>query len=283
MHLASPFAARLFGSAFLAAASLVASPSLPAEILPPFRGPPAGPTAAPIWTGPYIGFGLGLRWMDRTWTTTCLQPSIANCVPPQASFPGRLNTDNPAPFDGRTVRISGHLGYNWQIGNWVTGLEGDFAWADSKGTRAGIPGTWRRNLGSGMDTATLSDSWDASLRGRIGMLVEPNTLVYATGGVTWLNTTASASCAPTYPAGWCIAPNARSVSRALTGWTVGGGVEWLIAPSVILRGEYRYSNYQTAEETFFRRVRVDAFRFEVGRDTHTAYVGISYLFGTGTN
>jgi outer membrane immunogenic protein len=284
MHLTRQQTTRCLGFAALTIVSATASKAIAADIPPLFGGPlPVSAVAAASWAGPYLGVSLGGRWTNSTWTTTCLQPATSNCSPPQATFPGRLGTDNPALFEASALRLGGYLGYNWQIGNWVVGVEGDLAWADGTATRAGIPGTWRRSLGPGQDIATVRDTWDASLRGRVGMLIEPDKLVYATGGLAWLSMTASASCEATYPVGWCIARNARSVTQVLPGWTVGAGVEWRITPSVILRGEYRYSAYQRFEQTFFHNPRVDAFRFDVSPETHTASVGISYLFGEAAN
>lgn len=246
------------------------------------RAPAIAPAPVFNWTGFYVGVGLGGRWTDTTWTTTCLAPvfdGFGNTCPNDI-FAGttRFRNDNPSKFDMSGFRASGYAGYNWQISNWVLGVEGDWGWADNKETHTGIPGTWSATFGPGADTATVRDRWDASLRGRIGFLVTPSALLYATGGVAWLDKEISASCLATFPVGWCALGNAQSVTKTYTGWTAGGGIDWMFAPAWVARAEYRYSDYGTETFQFFSNVPIDSFNFSVEQKTHTAYVGLSYLF-----
>jgi outer membrane immunogenic protein len=249
------------------------------------------PVLAPVvynWTGFYVGVGLGGRWTESDWTTTCLGPTFlgtAGC-PNDVFFPAdtRIGNANPGLFDSTGFRVSGYAGFNWQFQNWVLGVEGDFGWADNDETIAGIPGTFAASLGPGVDTASINDKWDASARGRIGYLFAPTALVYVTGGAAWIEKEITATCGGTFPAGWCNNPGgfAETVDDTFFGWTVGGGVEWMLAPSWILRGEYRFTDYGSQTYTFFANAGIpagiDSFTFDVEHQTHTAYVGLSYLF-----
>jgi outer membrane immunogenic protein len=266
----------LVGSTFTAgAADLGARPIGKAPVMAP-----------PVfnWTGFYVGVGLGARWDENEWTTTCLQPVTFNptCTPPESAFPLQFATGNPTTFDPDVgFRVSGYIGYNWQFQNWVLGVEGDFAWADNDQTVFGIPGTFLAgNLGALTDTASVNDKFDASFRGRAGFLFAPQALVYVTGGVSWLEKEVSATCdAPVFPVGWCaVVPQAQTDSNHHFGWTVGGGIEWMLTPNWILRAEYRYSQYEEETYTFFGANPIDSFRFEVDAVTHTAYAGIAYKF-----
>ena len=267
------------GAFALAAMTL---PAAAADLRPVTKAPPAALPPALNWSGFYVGVGLGGRWAENDWTTTCLQPVTFNptCTPASSAFPLQFATANPTTFDPSGFRVSGYLGYNWQIGTWVLGLEGDFAWADTEQTRRGIPGTFlAANLAALTDTATVNDKWDASIRGRVGFLVAPSALIYATGGITWLEKEVSATCtAPFFPVGWCVANNFQTASKTLTGWTVGAGVEWMFLPNWILRAEYRYSEYDSTSFQFFANVPIDSFNFTVDAITHTAYAGIAYKF-----
>jgi len=255
--------------------------ALGADVRPAIAGSVQSTISDPYrWTGPYVGAGVGARWTDAIWSTTCLHPSLSNCSPPSDGFPTRFANDNPAPFNMGGLRLGGYAGYNWQIANWVAGIEADIAWGHDKKSHAGIPGTWDPVLGPGRDATTLTTaSWDASLRARLGILIRPDVLIYATGGAAWLQTTASASCQATFPIGWCVNPNSESVTKILPGWTVGAGVEGRISANLILRAEYRYSAYRDLKNTFFKSMPVESFRAEISQQTHTVYVGISYLFG----
>jgi outer membrane immunogenic protein len=259
------------------------------------RPPPQAPVVAPApvlnWTGFYVGLGLGGRWTETDWTTTCLQPTLfPGCA--NFLFPSRFAT-NLATFDTEGFRVSGYAGFNWQIGGWVIGVEGDWGWADNEETFVGIPGTHLLTpLAAFGDFVTIRDEWDASIRGRLGFLFTPATLIYATGGATWLEKEITVSCGPFATSfllgGWCSGPVAHTevFSKTMFGWTIGGGLEWMFAPSWILRAEYRYSDY-SHDNDLFRFLGhpatrgQDAFDFAVEQQTHTAYIGLSYLFNFG--
>src|SRR5437763_6169199 len=70
----------------------------------------------------------------------------------------------------------GTLGYNWQSGVFVAGIEADGAWADIRNT-ASLPGI----------TATAKIDALATVRGRIGAAFN-QLLLYGTGGVAFADT-----------------------------------------------------------------------------------------------
>jgi outer membrane immunogenic protein len=264
----------LVGSTFTAAAAdLGARPVGKAPVIAP-----------PVynWSGFYVGLGLGVRADENDWTTTCLAPTaLGTATCPNDVFAGttRINNANPTTFDPDIgFRVSGYVGYNWQFQNWVLGVEGDFAWADNSAASVGIPGTWSATFGPGIDSASVANNWDASIRGRVGYLFAPTALVYVTGGASWLDQEVNASCAGTFPVGWCALPNAQSASNTHFGWTIGGGVEWMLTPNWLLRAEYRYSQYEEETYTFFTNNPADSFTFTVDAVTHTGFVGIAYKF-----
>lgn len=250
---------------------------------------PSAPVASPIpppptfsWTGFYAGLGFGGRWSEADWTTTCLQPTfVPGCN--NTGFPGRFSVDNPSIFDQSGFRVNAYYGYNWQLASWVIGLEGDIAWADTSNTHTGIPGTHLAAL-TANDFAAVRDTWDASIRGRLGGLITPQALLYVTGGISWIQKELTASCATDISfafGGWCaITPQVSSFSKTLFGWTVGGGIEWMFAPNWIARAEYRFSDYTSdgLSVRFFVTNPIDSFDAVVDQKTHTAYVGVSYLF-----
>jgi len=186
---------------------------------------PRAPIVAPAysWTGFYIGVAGGWGW-------------------------GRTNhTDlTPVPFDRGPWDIDGGIvggtiGYNWQMNQWVLGLEGDGSWAhihrDFQGVacNTGLCFTDIRALGT--------------IRARGGFAVN-NWLFYVTGGAAIADVQAGIyGCTPTS----CIDDKTR------WGWTAGGGVEWGFAPQWSAKIEYLYvdlgneANYSTG---FDNKVRV---------------------------
>jgi outer membrane immunogenic protein len=98
-------------------------------------------------------------------------------------------------------------------------------------------------------TGSIRQSWDASLRPRVGFLVTPWTLLYFTAGVAFNHVTASFSyfSTATYtgiPGGLVdTVAGAGSLEKTLTGGTVGGGVEFALGGNVKARLEYRWSEF----------------------------------------
>ena len=86
-----------------------------------------GASAAPLdnWTGAYVGIAGGVVWGNSEQT----DPGVP------CNFFGTCQI--PAPDDGSYAVTGGiigvTLGYNWQQGPWVFGVEGDYSWADASG------------------------------------------------------------------------------------------------------------------------------------------------------
>jgi outer membrane immunogenic protein len=242
----------------------------------PASAPLSRAPLAPVyydWSGFYVGVSVGGRWSDDQWTTTAVSSFLIAPDPSSAV----------AKFDPGGVRAGGYLGYNWQVSDWVFGIEGDAAWANNKTTLAGIPGTFGPLFGLGplaFDSARVKEGADGSLRLRAGYLVSPNWLFYSTGGVAFQQVSVNASCAGSlFNASFCSAVRDETASSTRVGWTVGAGVEVSFSPNWLLRGEYRYADYGTLNHDFFAGTITDDVTANVRFHTNTATVGIAYKFG----
>jgi outer membrane immunogenic protein len=196
--------------------------------------------AAPIahlssWTGWYLGSDVGLRA-----TTTNVTTTAAVLGPDLLMVPGAPTS---APVNGAGFRFGGYLGYNWQLApQWVTGVEADIGFADSKTTLNGflLPGQFPLTTAAGKDTLSLRSTWDGSVRGRLGLLVTPRSLLYLAGGLAWQHVEAaiSAPTCLTAPLGTCFPPGFNDgMSATKTGWTIGGGFESVLWGNWIARAE----------------------------------------------
>jgi outer membrane immunogenic protein len=242
--------------------------------------PPTYTKAAPMpvavgydWSGPYLGASVGGRWSKSDWTSTCLD----SCTP--LYFTLRLPNDNPANFDSSTVRAGAYFGYNWQLSrNWIWGLEGDFAWGDSKSTHIGIPGAYTTFPGSFTtnDPTSVRETWDGSARLRLGYAIAPTLMLYGTGGAAFQRVELNTTCFAT--SDWCVANRNETYSTVKAGWTVGAGLEGVISGNWIGRLEYRYADYGKINHDFFPGTIDDIVMNESLR-THTVSVGIAYKFG----
>jgi outer membrane immunogenic protein len=147
------------------------------------------------------------------------------------------------------------LGYRIQFGSVVAGIEGD---VNGKNATAAFTAADTNAFRTEAFTASASQGFDSSIRGRLGWLITPWTMIYGTGGVAFgrvngsFNYTANEigpGC-PTIPSpNLCAYVNGGGAwSTVRTGATGGGGVETLIStglgpfPSMTLRLEYRYTD-----------------------------------------
>jgi outer membrane immunogenic protein len=196
---------------------------------------PAGAQAPPgtvNWAGPYVGLSLGADW-GRLPSTVRVAPTPAGAVPGSAAVGGSslglTNNDDVSVIGG------GQAGYNYQINNFVLGVEGDIRGggpSNSTTVPASLP-----NFGAGSNFRTSSD-WNASLRGRIGYSWN-QFLLYGTGGVAF----ADASLKANFAAVGGRPGSTSSDSTTLIGPTVGGGLEYAVTPNISVAGEYRYTDY----------------------------------------
>ncbi|MGH6837035.1 MAG: outer membrane protein [Methylocella sp.] len=232
------------GAMALTGAALAAD--LPSRAPPPVYLPPP-----PIftWTGLYVGINGGYTWAasDTISTSTVnilsaagLNGNIGGQVAALATGSRSLNPDG---FIG-----GGQIGYNLQFANnFVVGIEADIqgiAGATRQGALAqtGIPGALIPVTSSSVLTWNKATDYLGTVRGRLGFTITPTLLVYGTGGLAYGGVRSATNV--TEQLGFSDTPvpfgNGGSISNSRVGWTAGGGLEWLFAPSWSVKVEYLY-------------------------------------------
>jgi outer membrane immunogenic protein len=103
-----------------------------------------------------------------------------------------------------------------------------------------------------------------------------------------MNSQASVTCNGV-PGSWCTATNftsrrTDSVSKTVTRWTLGGGLEQMIVSNWFLRGEYRHTSYAGYHATLLQGGssgggNLDVLDADIKIRTHTALIGLAYKFG----
>jgi outer membrane immunogenic protein len=264
----------VLASSVLAAFSLFGAPAEAADM------PLKARSVAPVWSwsGFYAGASVGARWAENDWTSSDIFPFFGGMVQPVSS--GAMNSV--------AARIGGYAGYNWQVAPaWVVGIEADFGWGNNSKTAnpapgtAGLTGPGCVGVCTSPPTATVKENWDGSVRGRVGTLLTPDLLLYATGGVAWQNVTISASCAPDGTTSqFCLISESGSASKTMTGWTVGAGVEHRLFGNWLGRASYRFADFGTFSHQFFSQPpgADDRFTGNVKVQTHTVELGLAYKF-----
>jgi outer membrane immunogenic protein len=231
----------------LASAVLAASaPARAADMA--VKAPPPPPIYD--WSGFYAGLNLGGDWGHSSITPDpgLPFPAFANNVGGIFIItPGQFATFPSTAGNGASVLGGGQAGYNWQIGHFVYGLEGDI---DGTGLRENATSILTRTTLSGTQTVTANFSanidWIATLRGRIGYACDRGLLLYATGGLAVAGTTLNTAYGIVEPAqlpGLGPNPGTASSSRTLAGWTAGVGAEWAFDRKWSAALEYRHSDF----------------------------------------
>ena len=252
------------------------------------------PTPIASWSGPYIGLGFGPRsTVARATVNSIIEGGGVNTLPGTCAFLSGLGECfTSKDVNGTALRISPYLGWNWMFApRTVVGIEVDFGYADQNttlgGTRYPATGVAAANASNNF---TVKTTWDASIRPRLGFLLDPTLMVYATAGVQWMHIESTSSCNPT-PAllGGCgppAGPVSIANSTVMTGWTIGGGIEAWLRGNWMVRAEYRYADFGTISHQDARTVRAVAppttpqnVAYDLRVHTHTATLGLAYKFG----
>ena len=205
---------RIVSLASLAMAPIVAaSLSAVAADLPPRPVYQAPAMVAPVqtWTGCYVGGNVGALWG-------------------KAEIQNITGTGSVSPSNSGFV-IGGQIGCDYQSGAWVFGIRnlGDWSNLDKKGTIVG--GTF-----TGYSVGTKSN-WVDLFTARVGYAVQPAWLLYFQGGGAARN----ADVQLFNPVGVQVG----EASKTRTGWTVGAGSEYKLAPNWSVFLEYNYADFGT--------------------------------------
>jgi len=181
----------IFGAALLLATAAIAGPARAADL------PAAGYYSAPAplsgfsWMGPYLGANLGYEWGE-----------VSN---------------NPTKPSGIFGGIQ--AGYNWQFGQFVTGIETDIQASAASDTFA----PWQ-----------FTNPWFGTLRGRAGVAIG-NVLLFATAGLAYGSLNVDS-------------PGNLSETRTSPGWAAGAGAEVGFTPHWSAKAEWLYLDL--ADRTF---------------------------------
>jgi outer membrane immunogenic protein len=242
------------------------------------------------WSGFYIGLNAGAAF-GRSKASTSPDCSLA-AGPAYICDNVGLGADNAAAVSASgsgTITDTGftgglQAGYNFQRNNMVYGLETDYGAFKLNGSRLGS-GRYLTTVGPAPGDAytmgsSFSANWLFTLRGRLGTVVMPNLMVYATGGLALTRLTVGN--AYTDQAGLAnMGAGSSSSSAAKTGWVLGGGLEWALTNNWSVKGEYLYVDFGKVTTTLNMSDPggyAQAISTSSGLSAHVARAGINYRF-----
>ena len=190
---------KLIRAGFAIAALLIVPIAAQAADLrqPSYKAPAYVAPSYANWGGFYVGLNAGYGFGSSKWTA------------------GAATTGS---FDVNGGMAGGTLGYNYQTGIWVWGLEGDFdaSWMKGSTTKVCAPACETKN------------DWLATARGRLGYAGWNNWLPYVTGGAAFADIKAS--------------QGAASSSKSDIGYVLGAGVEYAFLGAWSTKIEYLYAD-----------------------------------------
>jgi opacity protein-like surface antigen len=193
------------------------------------------------WSGFYLGAHAGYGWASDPFNN--LIPTFNNGL---SIAP--VNGVGLFGVDSRGFVGGFQAGANWQSGAFVGGLEIDLSGADVKGSTSNVV-----NAAGTLSQASQADKFDrlGSARVRMGYLVTPSLLLYATGGPGWTRMVTDQETVTTTP-GIPTTTTSLVAPNWLFGWTAGLGVEArLWDTNWLARVEYLHYDFGSGASTQF--------------------------------
>src|ERR1700723_2209440 len=216
----------------------VASSALAAD-LPPHKAPPA---PAPFYTPPpftWSGFYVGV---NGGW--------------------GFSGTDNNSFGNINGGLVGGTVGYNYQMGQFVVGFEGDADWSDIRGSDFGF------TFPGGFGSNKLTSEFMTTERARLGYAWD-RTLFFVTGGYAGIDMKGSFNT--TFADGDPGPFGSQTVWH--NGGVVGAGIEYAFTNNITFKGEYLFAPMQS--RTYFAGTPAET---STGLDISIFRAGLNYKF-----
>jgi outer membrane immunogenic protein len=140
------------------------------------------------------------------------------------------------PFDltasDSSVTVGGQLGYNLQCGTTIVGIETDFNYVNFETSTAWPDPVFLKN----------EVNWFGTVRGRLGMAIQPNAMLYVTGGLAYAGVTETLNSPfPSFH---------QSDDATKVGWTLGGGLELAHYGRWLIRTEALYVDLGSESRTY---------------------------------
>jgi outer membrane immunogenic protein len=195
------------------------------------------------WTGFYFGGHAGYAWSQVSWDDVSL-------------------TAEPVNNDSSGFIGGGQIGYNWQAGAVVLGVEGTFS-------GAALSDDYQSVVNPAAVTFSTDINSIGTLTGRIGFAGD-GWLLYAKGG--WATAQVEISGRNT------ALPDSFSISDRRNGWTVGGGLEYMATRNISLGLEYSYIDLGSESYASTTALGFPFTVTEVDTQIHSVTARVNYRF-----
>jgi outer membrane immunogenic protein len=236
----------------------------------------AGPTApAYNWTGFFVGLNTGLA-VDNSGVT--VRPT-GDFVTEKAYSPYNSSRTDSGNLSDVDFTIGGQLGYNYQVGILVFGLETDFNYNGTDDSsyvnRPLLPTS--RFVGDFVHTVKQQVDYFGTLRARFGFTPADRFLIYGTGGLAYGDVSSRSNVLFTGTEDNYIG----SSSGLQAGWTLGAGSEYALTGNWSVKIEYLYIDLGSTSYTYAAQPRFgNSYTYTTDLDTtqHIIRMGLNYKF-----
>lgn len=232
----------------------------------PLKAPPPAPPPFD-WTGFYLGINGGAGWGTAE-SSVDIGETLAGLGIPGVAATLPLSSQS---IDG--FLFGGQAGYNYQVGRFVMGIEGDIDWADIEGTSPCLL----------LFNCTTKVKWTADITGRLGFLPIESLLVYIKGGGAWAN--AEHTFGNSITVGALTASVGSSLTTTQFGGLFGMGAEYAFDRHWSGKIEYDFADYGKENDNFAVTAAVtgvgSATATVAGQtklEVHTVKAGVNYRF-----
>jgi outer membrane immunogenic protein len=229
----------------VALSAFIAGPAMSADLPvrgPVYKGPPPVATYY-SWTGCYVGGHVGGLWVQKDWTDAVFNQNIGS-------------------HDANGWLGGAQVGCNYQVGAWVFGIQGDYAWTDASGSSA--------NVLNPLGTISSSVNNLSSVTGRVGYAWD-RFLGYVKGGGAWVKDEYTATGAGLIATG----------SEVRSGWTVGVGGEYAFTNNLSAFVEYNYYDFGNKNVSFVDQFGGNFGIADIKETKSVAKIGLNWKFGKG--
>lgn len=200
-------------------------------------------TPAFSWTGFYLGANIGGVWGDYNVST------------PDGGFDE--GEAFALSYDTNGILAGGQIGYNWQHDRFVFGIEGEIGHLGAEGDTL-----------VGDDVGKTEFGAYGVLAARLG-IASNRSLFYVKGGLALAQVDTIAG-----DDNLTDDTDRTSLDETLSGYVIGGGVEYSLSQNWTVKAEYLYMNFGDEKSS-----NVDGNTFAHEVDLHTAKVGVNYKLG----
>ncbi len=263
----------------VALAALISGPAFAADLARPVYKAPPPPIEVWSWTGFYLGVNVGYSF-GRSNTAADIFDTRSGAL----LFAANNNFNLNGAIGG------GQIGFNWQNGIWVWGLEADIQGSGQKGNTAfACPVSFcnfdadTSPTNSVVATVDQRLQWFGTARARLGVTVAPTVLAYVTGGLAYGQVKTDVALGG-FTIGGAPAPIAlASTTTTKAGWTAGGGIEARLGGNWTGKIEYLFMDLGTFDGSVTNPFTSNTTTFTYSshvRD-NIVRVGLNYKFGYG--